>query len=95
MDLELLQRAGINHQAPDALSRLKTEETDKTNLNEELLALMINETNNETDVQKNIWTRINWTKSKPASTRTLTIKKKTADPDGAIRQATTGALSQH
>lgn len=44
LDFEVVYQASIKHHAPDALSRLKTERTDNSNLDEKLLVLMNDET---------------------------------------------------
>lgn len=48
---EIDHRVGIKHEAPDTLLRLKTEGTDKTNLDKELMVLIIRRTVEHHDVE--------------------------------------------
>lgn len=50
-DSEVVHRAGIKYQALDALSRLETEESDNTKLNENLPALTIDDTEEKKNVK--------------------------------------------
>lgn len=50
-DFEVDHQAGIKHQVPDALSRLQTDRTDKTNLDYELQLLMIGEIDEQQNVK--------------------------------------------
>lgn len=50
-DFEVVHRDGIDHQVPEALSSLKTEPTDKNNLDETLPEPMINDTEEKGDVK--------------------------------------------
>lgn len=43
VNFEVVHRAGIEHQKPDALSRLKTHQTYKINLDDELAVLCFDE----------------------------------------------------
>lgn len=50
LDFQVVYRAGIKHQAPNTLSRLEKEETDRTRIDKKLSALLINETEEHEDV---------------------------------------------
>lgn len=48
-DYDIVHRAGVNHQAADALSRLPSDRTDKTLLEDDLPLLIVNTINKKMD----------------------------------------------
>lgn len=76
----VVHRTGIKNRARDALSRFKTEETDKISLNEELPVFIINQTEKYEEGEMEYFDQDPQTTSEPETKETLTAKKRNRLP---------------